>query len=261
MPEAIGGLLGGIFGDKGGGQQQSQTQEPWGPTKQPLTDLINQGQQLNQYYQQNPFNPMQQTGYQNLFGDLDQFRNQIAPGLMGMANRMMGANYQRAPAGTELGAANPYPPGTFSTRPMLASNANMPSGLLGGAMGAASRMQPMNRDQGWQGSVPQQAGSAPSGALAGAMGQSQGMQATNPNQNWLLPTGAASNNPAALQQALGAVFGVNPGQSYGPVIWNGEGGINPYTNGGIKPLPVAKPASDDKANKDYEDFWRWNLGG
>jgi hypothetical protein len=226
MPEAIGGLLGGILGDKGGGQQQSQTQEPWGPTKQPLTDLINQGQQLNQYYQQNPFNPMQQTGYQNLFGDLDQFRNQIAPGLMGMANRMMGANYQRAPAGTELGAANPYPPGTFSTRPMLASNANMPSGLLGGAMGAASRMQPMNRDKGWQGSVPQESVSAPSGVLPMAMG----------------------NN----------VFSVNPGQSYGQLAWDA---LNPYTNGGIKPLPVAKPASDDKANKDYEDFWRWNLGG
>ena len=85
----VGGLLG---GDSGGSQQVSK--DPWGPTQKPLTDMVNDGTNLYHYYQQNPFNSIQQTAYQNLFNDLDAFAGQDA-GLMDFANRLMGQNYSR----------------------------------------------------------------------------------------------------------------------------------------------------------------------
>lgn len=80
----------------GGGGQQTATKEPWAEAAPWLKQNIQTGQNLQQYYQQNPFNQLQQTGYQNLFSDLDSFRNQMAPGLMQFANQAMnGGGYQR----------------------------------------------------------------------------------------------------------------------------------------------------------------------
>jgi len=97
-----GAVVGGLMSDSGGGQQTA-SKEPWEPARQPLIDALNTGQDLQRYYQQTPFNPLQQTGYQNLYSDLDGFRNQVAPGLMDFANRLMGTNYQRSPD-SNLGA-------------------------------------------------------------------------------------------------------------------------------------------------------------
>lgn len=86
----------------GGGESQTASKEPWEPTRQPLIDSVKTGQELERYYQQNPFNPLQQQGYQNLFSDLDQFRGQIAPGMMQFANQMMASNYQRGPRQSQM---------------------------------------------------------------------------------------------------------------------------------------------------------------
>lgn len=99
MPEAIlgpvaGAVVGGLMGDSGGGQQTA-SKEPWAEAAPWLKENIQGGRGLQQYYQQNPFNAMQQTGYQNLFSDLDHFRNQMAPGLMQMAGNAMSGGYQR----------------------------------------------------------------------------------------------------------------------------------------------------------------------
>lgn len=97
MPEAIGGIVGGLFGgDSGGGSQQTATKEPWSEAAPWLRQIIQDGQDLQGYYQKTPFNQPQQQSYSNLYGDLDIFRNQIAPGLMGFANQLMGTNYQRS---------------------------------------------------------------------------------------------------------------------------------------------------------------------
>ena len=109
MPAAIlgpvaGAVVGGVMSDGGGGQQTA-TKDPWGPAQKPLQNSLNTGQGLEAYYQQNPFNPLQQAGYQNLYADLDNFRNVMAPQAMAFNNRMMNTNYQRKPAGTELGGA------------------------------------------------------------------------------------------------------------------------------------------------------------
>lgn len=106
MPEAIvGPIVGSVVGGlMGGDSQQSQTasKEPWADAAPWLRENLRTGQGLQNYYQQNPFNPQQQTAYQNIFGDLDAFRNQMAPGLMGFANRLMGSSYQRG--GSTAGA-------------------------------------------------------------------------------------------------------------------------------------------------------------
>lgn len=85
----VGGLMGG--GESGG---QTATKDPWGPAQQPLKDTLTEGRALQLYQQQNPWNSLQQTGYQNTFSDLDAFRGQNN-GLMQFANRLMGTNYQR----------------------------------------------------------------------------------------------------------------------------------------------------------------------
>lgn len=105
MPEAVapiaGSVVGGLFGDSGGGSQQTASKEPWAPVQPWLLENIDYGRGLQNHYQQNPFNQLQQTAYQNIFGDLDAFRSQMAPGLMNFANNLMGNSYRRAPAGTE----------------------------------------------------------------------------------------------------------------------------------------------------------------
>ena len=97
MPEAIlcpiaGSVVGGLMSD---GEQQTATKEPWSAAAPWLRQQLEQGQNLQAYYQQNPWNNLQQTAYQNTFSDIDQFRNSMAPGLMDFANRLMGQNYSR----------------------------------------------------------------------------------------------------------------------------------------------------------------------
>lgn len=79
--------------DGGGGQ--TATKEPWAEAAPWVKQNLKTGQDLQQYYQQNPFNQQQQTGYQNLFSDLDRFRSQMAPGLMQFAENAMTGSYQR----------------------------------------------------------------------------------------------------------------------------------------------------------------------
>lgn len=95
-----GSVVGGLMSD--GGEQQSTSKEPWSAAAPWLRENLRTGQGLQGYYQQNPFNPQQQASYQNTFGDIDAFRNQMAPGLMGFANKLMGSSYQRG--GSTAGA-------------------------------------------------------------------------------------------------------------------------------------------------------------
>lgn len=108
-----GALVGGLMGG-GGGSQQTAAKEPWAPVQPWLRENIDYGRALQSHYQQNPFNQLQQTAYQNTFGDIDAFRNQMAPGLMNYANNLMGSSYHRAQAGTErtglLGSQGSYGP-------------------------------------------------------------------------------------------------------------------------------------------------------
>lgn len=275
--KVAGGLVGGLFGDDGGGQQQTTSSEPWGPAQPWIKENIDRGRQLQGFYEQNPFNPIQQTGYQNLFGDMDNFRNNIAPGLMGVANKMIGANYQRAPAGTELGASNPYASGGVSAGIRGLQNNYAPNnagqiqpGLLGG-MTTAAGMKPQMmggsfRDLAGLLSEGQQ-GAGDSSALASAMQGAAGIpQPMNGGSlAGLLSSGLGGNQNGglggAIQQASSGPFSTGGGQSFGQINWDL---LNPYKNE-LKPAekkPGADELSDDeKFNRRLEQWMKENDPG
>lgn len=91
-----GSLLGGALG----GQDSTQTssRDPWGPSQEWLKSNLETGKNLQEFYQQNPFNQQQKTSYQNLFNGIDGF-NQSMPGLLNFANNAMGSTYQRQRGG------------------------------------------------------------------------------------------------------------------------------------------------------------------
>lgn len=150
--------------NKGGGGQQTASKDPWGPAQKPLQNSLATGTALENYYQQNPFNPLQQAGYQNLYADLDNFRNVMAPQAMAFNNRMMNTNYQRKPAGTELGGA--FTP--INASQFLPPEQRQPQGGMGGGMGPGISMG---------GGMPGMPGAmSKGGGLAGVMNGLGGMQ-------------------------------------------------------------------------------------
>ena len=84
---------------------------------------------LQKFYQQNPFNQQQKTGYQNQNNLIDNFNGQVAPGLLGMANGMMGQQYQRQRGGAP-GSGAGY------GGPMQAAGMQPNAGLLAGPFSA-----------------------------------------------------------------------------------------------------------------------------
>lgn len=92
------GVVGGAMSSKkssGGTTTQTQDKSPWEYAQPWMISNLNEGQRLQDYYKQNPFNDQQKQAYSNLFGDLNQFRSQMAPSLYDRANGMMNSNYQR----------------------------------------------------------------------------------------------------------------------------------------------------------------------
>jgi len=211
-------------GSSGGGQ--SSKQEPWSAVQPWLKENIEGGQALQDYYQRNPFNPIQQAGYGNMLGDMDYFRQTMAPALMGQANRMMGASYQRAPAGSELGGLNPYAPGN-------GNNFNSPNVGLASAGGQQS--------------------------MSGAMPAAQGQAAPG-----LLGTGTPMPKPylqdAGMGQAQG-VFSSPAGVGYSGLLdWQG---LNPWTSilAEREKADANKKPSDLTNDEIIEDWMRRNDPG
>ena len=95
---ALVGLAGTALSSSGSGDSATQSKEPWSKVQPWLEDNIATGQQLQNYYAQNPFNSIQQGAINNQLSDYDTYRNAIMPGLMGFANKLMGTNYQRGNA-------------------------------------------------------------------------------------------------------------------------------------------------------------------
>jgi len=122
---AIGGLLGG--GDDE--QTQTSTNQPWAAAQPFMLRNLQDTEKLGNYYKQNPFNQQQIQSYSNLFGDNNNFRSNIAPGLMNFANQGMTGQYQRATGGrpgSGAGYGGPRQPGGRS------------QGLLGASTGQSA---------------------------------------------------------------------------------------------------------------------------
>lgn len=259
--KVAGGLIGGLLGGGGGGESQTASKEPWEPAREPLINSINTGQDLEQrYYQQNPFNPLQQQGYQNLFADLDQFRNQISPQLMQFANGMMQSNYQRGPRNSQMeamrgggGMGGGMQMG--NTRPQMMSQGQdgsyAPQGGMAGAMGGIPQGQGDWRGGGGVSAayngMPQSGGQGSPGGLLAALG---GINQTGMG-NFRDGPGMAQAQGAMPQGLLGAaqgVFQAPPQGNYGPLNFTE---LNPFTSAnGIPPAPVEaakpKPTADEE---------------
>ena len=131
-----GSIIGGLLGAASGGdktQTATQTKDPWAPAQPYIMDNLKRGAELQDYYQKTPFNQQQIQSYSNLFGDIGNFRDNVAPGLMNFANQGMTSNYQRIPGAATFG-------GTQATGRTVQSGA----GPFSVAQGAGTRSTGVN---------------------------------------------------------------------------------------------------------------------
>lgn len=254
---AVGGLMGG-----GGGGGGEVNKAPWDPAIKPLQNSLTTGQALENYYQQNPFNSLQQVAYQNLFGDLDNFRNVMAPQAMAFNNRMMNTNYQRKPAGAELGGA--FTP--INASQFLPPEQRQPQGGMGGGMGPGISMGggmpgmpgAMSQGGGLAGVINDMGGMSGLGAMGSAASMAGGQPGMDVGYNKPLlvnDTGNTKNGAMEtgynkpLQVAYAGLMGggqpfgmsvVAPNsQSYGLINW---AETNPFTaTNGIPRTPPVDP--------------------
>lgn len=131
-----GSLLGGLLGASSSRNTttgQTQSRDPWAAAQPAILKNLQNEADLQSYYQKTPFNAQQQQGYSNLFGDIGNFRDNVAPGLLNFANNGMATNYQRqrggAPGSIGYGTQPTAPqaaPGPFS----VARGAQMQNPML-----------------------------------------------------------------------------------------------------------------------------------
>lgn len=98
IPALIGAgasIIGGLLGSKNKAPTTTQKSEPWSAVQPWLKDNIATGQKLQAQYEAQPFSPLQQQAYANLFADNDNFRTNVVPGLLSWANNSMQGGYQR----------------------------------------------------------------------------------------------------------------------------------------------------------------------
>ena len=222
--------LGAMGSSSGGGQQQTATKDPWAEAAPWLKQQIAQGQQLQNYYQQNPFNEQQKTAYQNTFNDLDNFRNRTAPGLMQFANNAMTGSYQRQSA-VRPGMGAGYNPNAAGHE---AGN-QTPGGLLGGDDNSIAGLYKK-----YLGRAPEAAGAQ---YWQGMFGDTIDASEAAQFQKAAMPEMMRNGGPRAAPFGAGLL-----GSSYGQV---NAGAGNPFTNGAMPPpqAPAAMPmANPDMGN-------------
>src|SRR5688572_22629140 len=101
LPSLMGGDEGGGGGGGGVGQQQVMTKDPWAPAVDWMKQNIQTGQDLQGYYQHQPFNQQQQNAYGNLSAGTG-YVNQLVPSLLSQIGNQPGfdrTNPRAKPAG------------------------------------------------------------------------------------------------------------------------------------------------------------------
>lgn len=158
VPTVLGGLLG---GSSSSGGTQTASKEPWSAAAPWLQNQITTGQNLQNYYQANPLNSMQQQGYQNLAGALDNYQSNVAPALQSVANRLMGSNYTRSigqqnyqqPSAGMPGQMQAMRPGVQqmapAQMPQSMQQMQQPTGLLGPGVQQQFQQPQMDITQGY----------------------------------------------------------------------------------------------------------------
>lgn len=78
----------------GGGGGSTASKEPWAEAAPWLKNNVTKGEQLQGDYEAQPFNALQQTAYQNAFGDIDNYRQNFMPSMMQFASGLLGPGFQ-----------------------------------------------------------------------------------------------------------------------------------------------------------------------
>lgn len=87
----------------GGGGGSTAGKEPWSEVAPWLKNNVKKGEELQEQYEAQSFNALQQTAYQNAFGDIDNYRNSFMPSMMQFAGGLLGPNFQMPAAYTAAG--------------------------------------------------------------------------------------------------------------------------------------------------------------
>jgi hypothetical protein len=211
-------------GNKNGGAGVT-SKEPWAPAQQYLKDNLAKNAELQKFYEQNPFNAQQKTGYQNTFNDLDNFRNNTAPGLMGFANNAMTGTYQR-PQFSRPGMAG-YG-GTPQTNQTPGGLLAMQPGGSGGPFSVARVPQGADQSQGapsqygqinWNAINPHSAQNAPVAPAAPAPASNT----MTPEQLAYLQRLMSGNGGNQGGESMGGGYGIGGGGGFGGGYGLGSG--------------------------------------
>lgn len=94
MPAAIlgpvaGAVVGGLMGGSSSGGSVQQSKNPWAAAVPWLQSNLQTGQNLQGYYQANPFNGIQQGAYNNLLSG-NNYINNMVPGLLNQFSQQTG---------------------------------------------------------------------------------------------------------------------------------------------------------------------------
>lgn len=99
MPWSLASAAIGAVGSMSAADSQAEAagkaKDPWSGAEPWIRDNIAIGQDLQAYYQQNPFNSIQQQGMQGQLDNYTHQNNVVIPGLLGFSQQLMGQNYQR----------------------------------------------------------------------------------------------------------------------------------------------------------------------
>lgn len=128
-----GAVVGGLMSDD---QQASASREPWAPAQPWLKEQIATGQKLQNYYQENPFSPLQQQAYRNLFSNIDNFSTNVQPSLLNLVGKYLpgGSPLSQSGAGQSQNAAqagSAQPPQNLSDTQRMVADAYAGVGRTG----------------------------------------------------------------------------------------------------------------------------------
>ena len=284
-------LGGAALGAAGSGDSESTgKKEPWAPAQPYILDNLKDTAKLKDYYQKNPFNQQQQTSYQNLFGDLDNFRQNTAPGLMDFANRSMTNSYQRQPVGNpgdgagytrgqgllQAGQQQQQPQGLLQAGQSPTSNhgggswrdtekqyqtdqfsepVSRPGNGFAPQQGQQPRQQPQNGDVSpdWVHGPQQGQQTRQPGPFSVYQGPQQQPQEESSAQWMSGPFGMPIPTGAAFTSLTGPKMQQYASPSYGLIDWNAQ---NPFTNGAMPGKEVAPVAKEPSQQSDYDEMGR-----
>lgn len=136
-----GSLLGGLMGGSSSGGSTTQNKNPWAAAVPWLQANLATGQNLQGYYQANPFNGIQQAAYGNLLSG-NNYINNMVPGLLSQMSQQTGYDRNNpgraAPIRMPSYSMSEYQPATggLLTQSMQAAQNAAPAGA---ALAAANK--------------------------------------------------------------------------------------------------------------------------